>query len=180
MPDRETQNTESVQAVLDSFRSVWERVEGTALGTAQPHETAAPTLHGSVPPSCGKELIDLINATDRAAMYDRALACRCRGGIRTMLLEHAAQASHRAGCLRGELFVRTGERHLPPESCPRLGDTLSALREGMLRDEASAKAYRRAAERSDGETLRCALERFAREADAAAADKRQRILRSFR
>jgi len=176
----DTQNTESVQTVLDSFRGVWERVEGTQAtnlpSDGEPKASARSDNDSHHHEDCLRKLIE--TATE-SAMYDRALACRCRGASRTMLLEHASQASHRAACLRGEYFVRYGMRHCPPESCPRLGDTLSALREGMLRDEAAAKAYSRAAEHMEDKDLRSALERFACEADSASAEKRRMILRCF-
>ena len=181
MLEWETEKTESVQAVLDGFRGVWERVEGTqATGSCpelepEPHKCS----ENEIPPSCEDCLRKLIETAAESAMYDRALSCRCRGESRTMLQEHAAQASHRASCLRGEYFVRCGVRHCPKDSCPRLGDTLSALRDGMLRDRASAEAYRRAAKSTEDEELRERLDRFACEVDAAAAEKRRMILRCF-
>ena len=96
-----------------------------------------------------------------------------------MLLKQAAQASRRAAFLRGEYFVRTGTRLCPPESCALLGDTLHALREGMMRDDASADAYRRLAARTDDGELRAVLERFSAEVAAAAQRKRCGIRRRF-
>ena len=177
----DTQNTESVQTVLDSFRGVWERVEGTQTTVPQPDsDPKAVDRYDIRTPHHEDCLRDLIETAAESAMYDRALACRCRSASRTMLLDHAAQAAHRASCLRGEYFVQYGVRHCPPESCPRLGDTLTALREGMLRDEAAAKAYRRAAEHMGDKELKSTLEHFACEADTAAAEKRRMILRCFR
>ena len=175
MLEWENQNTESVQAVLDGFHGVWERVEGTQA-------TAVPAEHGTECPPDGNAspLPELIDTAEKSAAYDRALACRCRGTSRTMLQEHAEQAAHRAAFLRGEYFIRCGKRHCPSDSCPRIGDTLDALRDGMLRDESAARAYRRAAERADDEGFRRTLERFACEAGSAAGDKRRLILRCFR
>ena len=180
MSEWDIQNTDSVQSVLDSFRGVWERVEGTqASALPSTIEEEASVRAVSQPHHHEDCLRELIEAAAESAMYDRALACRCRGASRTMLQEHASQAAHRASYLRGEYFVRSGKRHCPPESCPRLGDTLTALREGMLRDEAAAKAYRHAAKHTDDSELKNALERFACEANSAAAEQRRMILRGF-
>lgn len=176
MPDQDN-STASVRAVLDSFRSVWERVEGTAVTSEkldQNAKTQAPPK-----PTFDSRLRELIDAADRAAIFDRELACRCSGSVRTMLLKHAAQAAKRAAVLRGELFVRTGERRHSPSSCPRLGDTLASLREGMLRDRDAAKALRNAAKQTEERSLCAILERFAVEAGSAAAETKQYILRCF-
>ena len=181
MPEWDIQNKESVQTVLDSFHGVWERVEGTQATELRPDGvTRTPERPDANKHQPGDGLRDLLETAAESAMFDRALACRCRGSARTMLQEHASQASHREACLRGEYFVRCGVRHDPPESCPRIGDTLSALRESMLRDEAAAGAYRRAADHAGSEDMRCMLERFACEAASAAAEKRRMILRCFR
>ena len=174
MPDQEYGNIGAVQAVLEGFSGVWERVTGMPdAGKPLKKPLAAD------PTSRGDALRELSERAAEAAMFDRALACRCGGAGRSMLQEQAAQAFHRAAYLRGEVFIRTGERLRRPESCPRLGETLTALRESMLRDEASCRAYRRLAEQTDDGELRGVLERFACETAAAAAEKHRSILRCF-
>ena len=174
MLDWDTRNTDSVQSILDSFSGVWERVRGTPdVGPSRQIQPEA---------ARGTELTNLRALSIRAAeaaMFDRALGCRCRGAVRTVLQQHASQAAHRAASLRGEWFVRSGEAVCPPETCPRLGETLTALREGMLRDRASSDAYRRLAAQTDDAELRSVLERFSRETAAAAEEKRRSILRCF-
>ena len=174
MLDWDTRNTDSVQSILDSFSGVWERVR------AAPDD--GPSRRTQPEASFDTERMDLrtlsIHAAE-AAMYDRALSCRCRGAVRTVLQQHAAQASHRAASLRGEYFVRTGETVCPPEICPRLEEPLTALREGMLRDRASADSYRRLAAQTDDAELSSLLERFSRETAAASDEKRRSILRCF-
>ena len=166
----------SVQAVLDSFPGVWARVAGTPDNRqAPPRQTSSPADSRS----CEERLKALSERASQAAMFDRSLACQCRGASRTALLAQAAQAAHRAAVLRGEVFVRTGVMLSPPSSCPRLGEPLAALRESMLRDEASADAYRRLAETTPDTELRAVLERFSGETAAAAAEKRRSILRHF-
>lgn len=178
MLDWETENIASVRSVLESFSGVWERVTGTP-GAGSPRRTPPDGRQPGEDLACLQTLRSLSESAAEAARFDRELACRCRGTIRATLLAHAAQASHRAAALRGECFVRTGEKLRLPESCPRMGDALTSLRVGMLRDEASAGAYRRLAEQTDDRELRAALERFAAETAAAAAEKRQSILRCF-
>jgi hypothetical protein len=179
MPDQDN-STASVRAVLDSFRSVWERIEGTAV-TPEKLDKDAKDLQTQVPPipSFDSRLREQIDTADRAAIFDRELACRCSGPVRVLLRKHAALASKRAAVLRGELFVRTGERRHSPSSCPRLGDTLASLREGMLRDRDAAKALRDAAKQTEERSLCAILERFAVEAESAAAETKQYILRCF-
>ena len=173
MLDWESEDTDSVQSVLESFSDVWERVTGTQ--ERKPREL--PRRAGSL--GCEDRLRELSVRAAEAAMFDRALACRWRGTSRTALTEHTAQAARRAALLRGEYFVRTGVKLCAPESCPRLGEALAALREGMLRDEASAEAYRRLSEQTDDEELRAGLTRFSCETAAAAAEKRRIIFRCF-
>ena len=173
MLDWESKDTISVQSVLESFPGVWERVAGTK--ESKPHEP----VHRADSSGCDDRLRELSERAAEAAMFDRALACRCRGISRAALTEHAAQAARRAALLRGEYFVRTGVKLCAPESCPRLGDPLAALREGMLRDEASAEAYHRLSDQADSEELCAVLARFSCETAAAAVEKRRNILRCF-
>lgn len=178
MLDWEYRDTTSVQAVLDSFPVVWARVTGTPNGrlTQQtPPEGSSPADSRSL-----EECLRTLSEREaQAAVFDRTLAGRCRGTIRTMLQAQAAQAARRAAVLRGEVFLRSGVMLCPSASCPRLDAPLTSLRESMLRDEASADAYRRLAEKTQDPDLRTVLERFSCETAAAAAEKRRSILRRF-
>ncbi len=178
MLDWEQRDTASVQAVLDIFPGVWARVAGMP-DDRQPQQRPSDGSHTADNRSCEADLRTLSKRESQAAMFDRTLACQCRGASRTMLQAQAAQAARRAAVLRGEVFVRSGVMLRPPASCPRLGEPLTSLRESMLRDEASAETYRRLAEQTQDQELRTVLERFSCETAAAAAEKRRSILRRF-
>ena len=119
-------------SALENFGEVWARVCG-----------------GSEPPRTG-QTTDL--DTLREFIADEA--CARRGGrFAQRLRELERDERGHLRTLQGEYFLLTGERSLPPGSCPLPRGGLRALRAAYLDELAAAKRYRLAAESPENENL---------------------------
>lgn len=101
-----------------TFQRVWQRVAGGAgAPAAAPPETDSLT----------DLLAECIRAKAAGAAFYAALAKRVRTG-RQQLLGIAAQERAHQKELQVEYFLHTGERCVPPATCPRLGTAAQDLR----------------------------------------------------
>ena len=104
-------------------------------------------------------------------------ACAQRGGrfaARLRELERDERAHLRT--LQGEYFLLTGEKCLPPGSCPLPRGGLRALRSAYLDELAAAEGYRRAADAPENADLAAIYLRHASDEERHAGILKELIL----
>ena len=127
-------------SALENFGEVWARV----CGGSEPPRTGQTTNLDNL-----REFI--ADEACAAAFYE---ACARRGGrFAQRLRELERDERGHLRTLQGEYFLLTGERSLPPGSCPLPRGGLRALRAAYLDELAAAKRYRLAADSPENENL---------------------------
>lgn len=150
-------------AALENFGEVWERVCGKG---AESGDTGGDAL-GAL-----REFI-----ADEACAAAFYAACAQRGGrfaARLRELERDERAHLRT--LQGEYFLLTGEKCLPPGSCPLPRGGLRALRSAYLDELAAAEGYRRAADAPENADLAAIYLRHASDEERHAGILKELIL----
>lgn len=149
-------------AALENFGEVWERVcgrgaesgsGGDALETLREFiadEACAAAFYAACARRCGRFSARL-----------RELECDERGHLRT---------------LQGEYFLLTGEKSLPPGSCPLPRGGLQALRSAYLDELSAAEGYRLAAEAPENADLAAIYLRHASDEERHAGILKELIL----
>lgn len=166
----EMQNNETIRETIRGFDGVWQRV------TTQTATPAPETASGGG----DRALRRFIQSEQRAAHDDACLARRLCGRARMLLMQLSSKANCRARSLRAEYFIRTGETCVPHEDDDTPADgCLCALRETYERYKRLSQSYKRAAERTDDEQLRCLYTAAAEETCRAAAALRCVITNCF-
>lgn len=150
-------------AALENFGEVWERVCGKGAESGGTGGDALGAL---------REFI-----ADEACAAAFYAACAQRGGrfdARLRELERDERAHLRT--LQGEYFLLTGEKCLPPGSCPLPRGGLRALRSAYLDELAAAEGYRRAAEAPENADLAAIYLRHASDEERHAGILKELIL----
>lgn len=148
---------------LENFGEVWERVCGKGSESGGTGGDALGAL---------REFI-----ADEACAAAFYAACAQRGGrfaARLRELERDERAHLRT--LQGEYFLLTGEKCLPPGSCPLPRGGLRALRSAYLDELAAAEGYRRAAEAPENADLAAIYLRHASDEERHAGILKELIL----
>ena len=142
-------------AALENFGEVWERVCGKGSESGGTGGDALGALRDFI--------------ADEACAAAFYAACAQRGGrfaARLRELERDERAHLRT--LQGEYFLLTGEKCLPPGSCP--------LRSAYLDELAAAEGYRRAAEAPENADLAAIYLRHASDEERHAGILKELIL----
>lgn len=150
-------------AALENFGEVWERVCGKGAESGGTGGDALGVL---------REFI-----ADEACAAAFYAACAQRGGrfaARMWELERDERAHLRT--LQGEYFLLTGEKCLPPGSCPLPRGGLRALRSAYLDELAAAEGYRRAADAPENADLAAIYLRHASDEERHAGILKELIL----
>ena len=116
----------------EAFDRLWARVQG-AEPAPMPARDDAAVLRG------------FLEQTWQTLAFETRLLCRS-GCAQTALQHLCSDTRERLNRLRTAHFLLTGERCLPPETCPVCGDFLADLRKGYLSARKRASAYARAAQ----------------------------------
>lgn len=119
-------------AALENFGEVWERVCGKSTEGGGGQDTVLETL---------REFI----ADEACAAAFYSACARQNGRFASRLRELERDERGHLRTLQGEYFLLTGERSLPPGSCPLPRGGLRALRSAYLDELAAAEGYRLAA-----------------------------------
>lgn len=126
------------RAALEGFPEVWRRVcgEPAAKGPAN----ALESLRGFI-----------ADETCAAAFYE---ACAARfTPYSTRLKQLARDERGHLRALQTEYFLLTGERYIPPKTCPLPRGGLRALRAAYCDELSAVLAYRKAADAANDEAL---------------------------
>jgi rubrerythrin len=149
-------------AALENFCEVWERVCGRGAESGGAGDVLGTLREFIADEACA------------AAFY---AACAQRGGrfsARLRELERDERGHLRT--LQGEYFLLTGEKCLPPGSCPLPRGGLRALRSAYLDELAAAEGYRRAAEAPENADLAAIYLRHASDEERHAGILKELIL----
>ena len=151
---------------MEHFDRVWSRVTDTETPPAASGWDEQAALRGFMDDE----------ARDRA--FYTALAGRCPAGGNALRCMAADERGHLRE-LQVEYFLLTGESYAPPESCPVVNGTLSAMRKAHAGETAGSEEYRRAASRTPSPRLRALYESHAADEAMHAEKLRALILRAM-
>lgn len=130
----------------EAFERLWARVQGAGSETAAPARDDTAVLRR------------FLDETAQSLALERRLLCGF-GALAPLCRETASRLRR----LRAAYYLRTGERHLPPETCPVRGGLLPDLRADCLSARGRAARYAAEAAKTEPDDLRGLYESLAAE-----------------